>query len=658
MQNLLDIKGVGEKTALKLNEIGINNTTDAVFTLPSDYIDFQSPVSLKKTRIGDFCLFKAIVNSISDYNFKTKFFKIKVTNGGTTNDGTILNIYFFNQPYLKEKFEIGKEYIFYGKILPNEAYGRIMSNPEFENADNVKKLRGILPLYPLKGKISQSAFRNIIKEIFKDFSFSSFTDNTLSPVLLALREVHFPESIESANIAQRRIALESCVKEILSFKLLKEENNKPQQYIEKFKSAEFSFDLTESQNKAIKEIVSDMKSSVPMNRILIGDVGSGKTAVAFSAIKYCIESSYSAIMIAPTTLLAKQHYENFKKIFSFKCAMICGDTKKDERESVVKKFKSGEISVLFGTHSLLGDDIISERLSFAVIDEQQRFGVAQKNRLICKNPYIDVLTMTATPIPRTVYMTLNEELSVSLLSKRFENNVKTMIVFENKIEDMFNYIHGECLKGRQAFIVCPKVYDVEGLEVFSVEKVVKKLFNKFSDVGFEVLFGQISAQRKTEAMNRFISKQSSVIFTTSVIEVGIDAPSASIIAILNADNFGISAIHQLRGRVGRNGEAAECYLCTDNESSEDAIKRLKIIQNETDGFKLAEYDYKLRGGGDYLGIRQSGRAKVKFAVKVDDVLLSEAKAAANDLLDKLGKKELLKLLESNYIDDIKNVAKI
>ncbi len=652
MQNLLDVKGIGQKTALKLNEIGIYNVADLAFTLPSDYVDFESPVSLKNTRVGDFCLFKAEVVAISDYNFKTKNFKLKVS-----DDGNILNVYFFNQPYLKDKFAIGVSFMFYGKIALNSVYGRMMINPEFEPADNVKKLKGILPLYPLKGKISQSVFRNIIIEIFKNFSVTSFTDSVLSPIFSAIYAAHFPVNVDEALTAVKRIAIEECVKEILSFKLLKEEKIKPQKYTATELFADYSFELTDSQKLAIDEIVSDMKSLSPMNRILIGDVGSGKTAVAFSAIKFCVDSSYSAMMIAPTTLLARQHYEKFKAIFDIDCRLICGETQKKERESIAKDFKSGKIPVLFGTHSLLNEAFVCDRLSFVVIDEQQRFGVAQKDRFALKNPYIDVLTMSATPIPRTVHLALNDEISVSKIDKRFNSNVKTAIVLENKIEAMFDYIHSECIKGRQAFIVCPKVYDAVGEEIYSVERIVKKLFNKFSDVGFEVLYGQISPQNKIEAIKRFVEKKSAVIFATSVIEVGIDAPTASIMAILNADNFGIAALHQLRGRVGRDGTPAECYLCVNSETNEEGIKRLKTVQTETDGFKLAEYDYNMRGGGDYLGIRQSGRVKNRFSMYVDDEILTFSNKIACELIEKIGRKELLEQLESRYLDEIKNVSK-
>ena len=652
MTALEEIKGIGPATVKKLNSLGIFSVNQLLFTLPTSYIDFKSPISLKQSRVGDFCLFKGVVRDLNEYNFKRKNFSLKIDSAGYT-----IMIYFFNQPYLQDRFEIGKEYLFYGKISSNERYGRIISNPDFEDLDNVKKLKGIKPIYPLKGIIGQVAFYKIIAEALKVADISSVSDCITSPLFAAVKSAHNPTSIDDALNARKRIACEELLKQVLSFKLLKEENFKTHRYSEIFELPKFGFDLSESQQRAVLEITNDMRSEKPMNRILVGDVGSGKTAVAFSAIKLCADSGGSAVMLAPTTILAKQHYEKYKAIGN-NCAFVCGETPAAEKEKIKSDFKQGIVKVLFGTHTVLNDDFYSDDLWLAIVDEQQRFGVEQKDKIISKNPCVDVLSMTATPIPRTVALIFDDEISVSKIEKHSENNVKTFIVLQDKIDAMFEYIHKQCQSGKQAFIVCPKVYDMEYLEVYSVEKIAKKLHEKFSDVGFEIVFGKISAAKKSEALERFKNKQSAVVFATSVIEVGVDVPSASIMAIMNAENFGISTLHQMRGRVGRDGNAAECYLCVGSDAGENAIKRLKTVQNINDGFKLAEQDFETRGGGDYLGIRQSGKASGKFDSLFDKECFIDAKRIVSELLNIYDKKTLLGFLENDCLKNVENVSKI
>lgn len=656
--DLSDIKGVGPKTIEKLAKLNIFTVENLIFTIPSAYTDFSSPVSLKNVFAGDFCLFYATVTKKSPLNLKTKNFSLKVV-----CDGITLNVFFFNTPFDYSDFVEGEKYLFYGKITSNEKYGKIMSNPDYERAGEEKFLKEIRPVYRLKGLFTQKSFYKLVLSALQTYKPVSLSDGVLSHLAEAAISLHCPKSIEKAYKAQKRIAVEDCVKSILSYRLLKEsvkkkENLYPLSIDFKNLEARFGFKLSPSQLNAVDEIISDLKSDKPLERILVGDVASGKTAVAACAIDFAVKNGRQAMFIAPTTVLAMQHCKKLSEYFDYPVALVTSDISKTQKSKTAYEFKEGKIKVLCGTHSLFDPEFNSDNLTFCVIDEQQRFGVSQKDEIRKKNKAIDCLTMTATPIPRTMSLLLSDDMALSTLSKRYDFNIKTYIVNYDKINDMFEYIHAQCQKGRQAYIVCPKVYDVEGLEVFSVEKLADILFEKFSDVGFEIVYGKIADSKKQKAFERFMSGQSKAMFATSVVEVGVDAPEASIIAVLNADRFGIASLHQLRGRVGRQGQASECYLCQSEYPTLNSVSRLNAVKDTSDGFKLAELDFDTRGGGDYLGLKQSGKTlSEKYLIKIDTEIISTSKKTADELMRSFDIKTLFNSLDGEYLTAVEKVSK-
>lgn len=655
---LSDIKGVGPKTIEKLEKLNIRTVENLVFTIPSAYTDFSSPVSLKNAYAGDFCLFYAKVVKKSSLNYKTKNFSLKIS-----CDGVTLNVFFFNTPFAYTSFSEGETYLFYGKLTLNYKYGKIMSNPDFERAGDEKFLKEIRPVYRVKGLFTQKTFYKLISNALQVYKPVSMTDSVLTDISKAICNLHNPLSLNAALQAQKRIAVEDCAKSILSYRLLKENVKKKKGLYPLLPEIDdmsnlFAFKLSASQINAVNEIIADMRSDRPLSRILVGDVGSGKTAVAACVIDYAVKNGKQAMFIAPTTVLAMQHFKKLKDSFDFPVALVTSEISQSQKIKIATDFKEGKIKALFGTHALFDPTFNSVNFSFAVIDEQQRFGVSQKDEIHKKNPSVDCLTMTATPIPRTMSLLLSDDIAISTLKPRYIPNVKTHIVNYDKVNDMFDYIHSQCENGKQAYIICPKVYDVEGIEVFSVEKLADMLFEKFADVGFEIVYGKMSDAKKEKAFERFFSGQSKAMFATSVVEVGVDAPDATIVAILNADKFGISSLHQLRGRVGRRGQASECYLCLSEFTSSASMSRLTAVKDNNDGFKLAELDFETRGGGDYLGLKQSGKTlSEKYLINIDKEIIALSKKVADTIMDSTDYESLINSLDGEYLRSVENVSK-
>ncbi len=392
--------------------------------------------------------------------------------------------------------------------------------------------------------------------------------------------------------------------------------------------------LTGSQTTALSEIADALSSDRNMNRLLIGDVGSGKTVVALIAMFYAVKCGYQAAIMAPTEILAQQHLRTATKYFEgFNVNIVfhSGSVKGAERKRVEEEISSGRADIVIGTHSIFQKGITFKNLALAVIDEQHKFGVAQKFNLQQKGESIDTLTLTATPIPRSVLMLLYDELQLSQIEKNHLTPVKTLLVPDAKKEDMFVYIRDEAKKGNQAFIVCPKIFDGEGMETYSATTLYKDLQEGvFKDISVGLIHGKMKADDKNKIMQAFADKSIDVLISTTVIEVGIDIKNATTIAVLNAERFGLATLHQLRGRVGRGEKRAFCFLHSDDTDNE----RLRALVKYDDGFKLAELDYNLRGGGDFLGTRQSGDTDGgKYIVPLTSALIMQAKEIAEkDLL--------------------------
>lgn len=613
------IKGLSDKRIADLNAMGIYSAEDLLRHFPRNYLDMRKSVSLAEAQNNDFALVKATVISVPNYvpqRGKFNFFKITCVESGES-----FTIIWFNQPYVKSKLKEGETYLFYGRI--RNRYGVIsMSNPTFELYDNNLSLKGIVPVYSLKGALTQKVMRSVIADALKKIEFRSiipeYAQKTygLADLNDCYRTVHDPESFETLHNASERIAVEEYYILISAFKFIK--GDRQQTRLVRYTTSatelksfteRFPFEFTNGQKQAVNEIYSDMKKPLVMNRLLQGDVGSGKTAVSLCAIFTALKSGYQVVMLAPTEVLAKQNYAIINKYLpEYNAGFLSGSLTAKEKNTVKQEIASGFCKIVVGTHAILEKDVVFKNLALCVCDEQQRFGVAQRNDLVEKGVKPDVLIMSATPIPRTLSLIFYGDLDISTIQDKpvARAVIKTNVVPKTKYEAMLGFIDAEIEKGRQAYFVSPKIDGDEEGSVLSATELYEELCKKLPNRRFALLHGRMKDSKKTEVMLDFKAGKLDAIVSTTVIEVGIDVPNATVMCIFGADRFGLSQLHQLRGRVGRSTLDSYCFLLSDS-STEVALNRLMAIKNNSDGFKISEIDYGERGGGDFLGTRQSGK---------------------------------------------------
>ena len=664
---LEDVKGVGAKTREKLNSLGIYEVSDLVNYLPSHYIDLSSSDHIKDVEIGSYALLKVVITCVGAIVRKKKniqFFKAT----GVSDDEKI-DFIWFNQTYYHEKLIVGDEFVIWGKLERSTYGGYEMINPNFERADDVKKLKGILPIYRTKGYIPQTTFHNIIKNAISNYEVDSFVDGLterkfhLPSIQQVFKNIHTPNNMTEAVIAQDRLAIEDCIDKILAFKKLKASN----EHIKHTKFmldtdiiediiAKLPFELSMSQATAIEEILRDLTSNEHMNRILLGDVGSGKTIVAFVTMFYAVKCGLQCAMMAPTEILSCQHYNGAVDLFSrlgIRVELLNSSTKSAKRKDIISRLLNHEIDILIGTHSLLNDNIEFANLGYVVIDELHKFGVKQKGKLEDKMQEIDSLVMSATPIPRSVALMYYGDLSMSKLDKRYgTDTIKTYLLGDNKLNGMYNYILNNVKKGKQAYIVCPLVEDDEGNETYSAKQLHKELTTGiFSSIRVGLLYGKMKEDDKTRIMESFRDGKIDVLIATTVIEVGIDVKNANMMLIMNANRFGLATLHQLRGRIGRDGNTAECFLHSGNNASQD---RLNIMKDFNDGYDIAEADLDKRGCGDYLGTSQSGGNK--FTFMINKRIISLSKTIVDELLTKKSINEFSSERLDRLIAELTNIT--
>ena len=449
----------------------------------------------------------------------------------------------------------------------------------------------------------------------------------------AFVKAHFPSNLSEARGARERIELEKLLKDILAYRTVRRESRRAIYYeahpavIDKGTDA-LPYRLTQSQKAAVNDILDRMQSDKPLNAMLVGDVGSGKTVVAMIAAYYAAVSGHQAAVMAPTEILAVQHYRTFEKFLAplgVKVVLLTGGCGAAEKRVARSAVSSGYADIVIGTHAVISKGVDFRSLSLVVIDEQHRFGVAQRTALVDKGGAVDTLTLSATPIPRSLRLTVFGDVDVMSIDRRYSaDNVSTAVVTPAKRKGMTDYIVEECLKGKQAYVVAPKIFDAEGIEGFAAEKLYKELCSQYGDkVSIGLLHGRMKAQEKQKVLNGFAEGKVSVLVSTTVIEVGIDVPNASLMAIFDADRFGLSTLHQLRGRIGRDGSKAYCFLYT--ARSGDDIVRLETLVKERDGLEIAEKDLEMRGAGEWLGEEQSGKGGASLSL----ALMRKAKDIAD-----------------------------
>ena len=665
-QDVQYIKGVGPTKVKLLNNLGIYTLEDLITYYPRDYEDRGKPRKIEDLQDGEEALIKAIPASrfhVINVKRNMKICKLLVRD----ETGT-MEIVWYNQQYLKDKFIGGKCYSFYGKV--SKKTGTVtMNSPVFDSENESKNTGKIIPIYPLTYKLSQNVLRQIIENGLKMVNGQIeeiIPDNILREYKLigvneATNKIHFPKDFEEFKQARQRLAFE----ELLTMQLLL--NNLKNKTIESHNGIQFDenvkmsdiinslpFRLTKAQLRVLEEIDKDMESNKIMNRLLQGDVGSGKTIVAIISAYKAVKSGYQMAIMAPTSILATQHLQSFTQIlepFGIKCELLISNMTKKKKEEVIEKLEKGEIDVLVGTHSILEENIVFKNLGLVVTDEQHRFGVNQRSVISAKGKNVDTLVMTATPIPRTLGLILYGDLDISSIDELppDRKKIETYAVTKGMEERINNFIKKQINEGRQCYIVCPLVEENEEINAKSVMEMVEIYKNQvFTEFRVEYMYGKMKQKEKDLIMQEFKDGKIDILISTTVIEVGVNVPNASIMVIQNAERFGLATLHQLRGRVGRGEYQSYCILKYQGHSN-TILQRMKVMQDTNDGFVISEKDLELRGTGDFFGTKQHGLPEFKVANLFEDIdTLKQVQLVANKISNEdpnLEKKENQKLKE-------------
>ena len=637
------LKGVGEKRAELLRKKGIDTVGALLRFYPRAYLDWQNITPISECHEGEnVCVRAEITSPVKTANIRRGMTLYKFS---AADDSGVIEVTLFNRKYLAENLREGRSYLFYGKL----GYGitlRQMSSPEIMPAEYM----GIEPVYAASEGLSSKTIEKIMKNalVYTDSMQDAIPDgirqkNGLCDFKTALKSIHFPLERQALESAKRRLVFEELFVLQTGLLFLKRRRRAlagctvKENLLDEFKKT-LSFKLTGAQERVINECLSDMMSPRPMNRLIQGDVGSGKTAVAAALMYISAGNGFQSALMAPTELLAEQHFKTLCKITEnsgIKCALLTGSLTKKQKDEVKAGLKSGEIKVAVGTHALLTDDVEFESLGLVVTDEQHRFGVGQRGRLSSKGNNPHTLVMSATPIPRTLGLIIYGDLDISIIDEypAGRQRIATYCVDSSYNARVYNYIKKFIAEGRQAYIVCPLVDENEALGIKSASEYYEELSeNQFKGYTVGLLHGKMKPKDKESVMRRFAAGEIQLLISTTVIEVGIDVPNAALMVIENAERFGLSQLHQLRGRIGRGEYSSACILISDVKSG-DTKRRLDVIKNNTDGFKIADEDLKLRGPGDFLGSRQHGLPDMKIAdIFADRETLHSAGKEAEELL--------------------------
>lgn len=668
-------KGVGPKKVELLNKLGIFTLKDLITYYPRTYEDRSKPKFLYDCGDGEEVLVEVIAcSTVNNVRLKGKTMQRLIIRDETAS----ATVTWFNQPYLKDKFIIGQKYKIYGKV--SKKLGKITFNsPMFDEEEQNKNTGRIIPIYPLTFSLSQNALRKIIEEAIKkvygklEETLPEYIlkENQLQNINDATKCIHFPNEFKDFNIARKRLVFEELLSVQLALLMLKNKYKTNKNGIKFSEEAKMSdvintlpFKLTKAQLRVLEEIDRDMETDKNMNRLLQGDVGSGKTVVAMCSAYKAVKSGYQAAIMAPTAILATQHLENFKKILeklNIRCELLISGITKKQKESILERLENGEIDILIGTHAIIEDNVKFKKLGLVVTDEQHRFGVKQRMKIAQKGKNPDVLVMTATPIPRTLALILYGDLDISIIDELPPNRkeIETYAVNKNMTQRVNNFIEKQLKEGRQAYIVCPLVEENEEMDLKSVEKLYEEYSKEiFPQYKVQYIHGKMKTKEKDEIMKNFKEGKIDILISTTVIEVGVDVPNSNIMVVENAERFGLAQLHQLRGRVGRGEYKSYCILKYERKS-DTTRKRMQVMTQTNDGFIISEKDLELRGAGDFFGTMQHGLPEFKIANLFEDVdILKQVQLIATKILEKdpkLEKEENQKLkclIGDRYIADI------
>ena len=676
--NIQYLKGVGPAKATLLNKMGIFTIKDLIEHYPRAYEDRTKIKDIINLIDGEYSLFIGTVQS----EIKTQRIRknLAIYSTFVEDETDMCKLTWFNQKYIQNRVKVGMKYIFYGKV--EYEFGRkVVDNPEIYNLADINKIKGIYPVYPLTTGITQNYLFKLISSIYEnEVLFDEIFDDKfrkkydLEEINFTNKNIHFPKDFGVINRVRNRIIFEELF--MLQLALMTIKNNslgvKKENIYTNLEYEQFTellpFSLTNAQTRVVEEIKKDLVGKNVMNRLIQGDVGCGKTMVAAIAMYIAVNNGYQASLMAPTTILANQHFNELKPYFDklgMNIEIITSSTTKKNKNIIIEKLKNKEIDILIGTHSIIEDNIEFNNIGLVITDEQHRFGVNQRMKLTNKGRAVDTLVMTATPIPRSLAIILYGDLDLSVIDEMPPGRtpVKTYVIDKSYEARLNNFIKKNIDEGRQVYVVCPLVENSDSLDLKSVEETYEKYKNEyFRDYSVEFLHGKMKNKEKDEIMQRFKENKINILVSTTVIEVGISVSNATLMVIENADRFGLAALHQLRGRVGRGSFESYCILKSDNRSVK-ARERLKIMEKSNNGFEIAQKDLEVRGPGDFFGIRQSGLPEFKLANLLRDInVLKDSQEAAKSLiledkyLEKKENKGIKKELFTKFGTQLTNIA--
>ena len=668
-----NMKGVGAKTAEYLDKLGIGTIRQLLKHYPIRYLEYKPPTKIAEVNRDEEIVIKATISKNISLTGSNK----KIATTKLTDYIDVIDVIWYNSPYLRATLKQGESYVFVGRFSKRSKntleHPIVYTIEEYE-----KKIGGFKPVYALTAGINNNAMEKLIKLSFDYIDDKDFEEYLPQSILekfllesrrLAIRNIHSPKNKSKLFEAKKRLAFDDFFRFLYGMNLLKNKRlrikskniiSNEVRYVEEIKAV-LPFNLTKSQENVIEEILNDMSSGIVTNRLVQGDVGSGKTIVALICLYLAVKSGFQGVVMVPTEVLAKQHFKSMSEILNKlenppQIGVLTGSMTKKEHLIVYEKIERGEIDIVIGTHALLVENVKFKKLGLVVTDEQHRFGVRQRSTLSDKGEDVHVLVMSATPIPRTLAIILYGDLDISTIETKPVGRlpIKNAVITEEDREKAYKHILLEIKKGHQSYIICPMVEESENIEAENVLDYGKKIADKFSqNCKVEVLHGRMHQKEKDDIMSRYLNKEIDILVSTTVIEVGVDVPNATVIMIENAERFGLATLHQLRGRVGRS-ELQSYAIFVRTSNSNIAKKRLEIIGNSNDGFYIASRDLVLRGPGELFGLAQSGELDFGIADIYNDNDIFDMAKKAVDMIQcgDMGDEEMekLEIKINNYMD--------
>lgn len=644
------IKGIGEKTEKILNKLGINIVQDLIEHYPRGYEEYEKPVSISQIREG---ITLAIEASLHASPKVKRIRNLQIINAQVQDSSGMMYLTWFNMPFLQKTLRSGYHYIFRGKVVRKNGILMIEQPAIYQKEAYYKLLNVLQPIYPLAEGITNAAITKAMKQVLTGLDFAK--DYVPKPIIKqfmlmdrtkALKEIHFPKNKELVVKARSRLVFDEFFLYSLALRKLKESKNISVSDYPMEEKADcmdlinsFPYTLTKAQLKVWEEIKKDLIGTYTMNRLIQGDVGSGKTVLAILAILMTVKNGYQVSLMVPTEVLAGQHYKSLEQMlsgFGISVCLLVGSMTAKEKRMAYERIKFHQVDVIVGTHTLIQEKVEYDNLALVITDEQHRFGVKQREALMTKGGHPHVLVMSATPIPRTLAIILYGDLDISIVDELPAERlpIKNCVVDTNYRPNAYRFIEKQVLSGRQTYVICPMVEESEALEAENVIDYTEQLKDTLSNsVKVEYIHGKMKPKEKNDIMERFSNGEIDVLVSTTVVEVGVNVPNATVMMVENSERFGLAQLHQLRGRVGRGEHQSYCiFVC--GSSSKEAWERLEILNKSNDGFFIAGEDLKLRGPGDIFGIKQSGDMDFKLGdIFTDASILKEAADAVKRLKD-------------------------